>query len=146
MNPSRQRTLVILLTGLGLLIVGFFGLRTFHAFREFRGHRPPPPFTGSEDGIQAETDVELIRDWMTIGFIAHTYRTPPRALYDALGIPPKGNEKKSLKQLNDEFFPDEPDHVITVVKAAVQASLPPPTVVPADTVVPPVTAIPPLVP
>lgn len=146
MNPAKQRMLVFLLIGLGLLIVGFFGLRTFHAFREFGGHRPPPPFAGPEDGKPAETDVELIRDWMTIGFIAHTYHTPPRALYDALGIPPKGNEKKSLKQLNDEFFPDEPDHVITVVKAAVQASLPPPTVVPADTVVPPVTAIPPLVP
>ena len=135
MTPSRQRTMVILLIGVGVLIVGIFGLRTVRAFREFGGHRPPP-FAPAADAQDAETDVELIRDWMTIGFISHTYRTHPRMLYEALGISPKDNEDKSLKQLNDEYFPDQPDHVIAVVKAAIQANLPPPTVIPGDTAVP----------
>jgi predicted short-subunit dehydrogenase-like oxidoreductase (DUF2520 family) len=141
MTPSRQRALVIALIGIGLLVVGFFGLRTFRSFRDFHGHRPPP-FAPAAADQNLETDVELIRDWMTIGFVSHTYRTPPRLLYDALGIPPKDNEKKSLKELNDEFFPDQPDHVLTVVKAAVQASLPSPTAIPADTVIPPATVPP----
>lgn len=132
MTPSQQRILTISLITLGVLIVGFFGLRTFHAFREFRGHRPPGPPFGDK---QAETNVELIRDWMTIGSISHMYKMPPRLLYDALGIPPNGNEKKSLKQLNDEYFPDKPGSVLTTVKAAIQANLPP-TAVPLATTIP----------
>ena len=142
MNRSRQRTLVILLIGLGLLIVGVFGLRTLHAFREFRGHRPQPPFA-VEQSQDAQTDVELIRDWMTIPFIAKMYHVPPPVLFKALQIP-KGrlNEEKSLLQLNEEYFPEQPNHVITLVKATVQANLPVPTAMPADTAVPPATAIP----
>ena len=135
MTPFRQRVLVTTLIIFGVLIVGFFGLRTFHAFREFRGHRPPP-----FENRPAETDVELIRDWMTIGFISHMYHTRPRMLYEALGIPPNGNEEKSLRQLNDEFFPDRANYVLTTVKAAIQASLPPPTAIPPS---PPATEIPP---
>ena len=135
MTPSRQRALVIALIGIGLLIVGFFGMRTLRSFRDFRGHRPPP-FAPAADDQKVETEVELIRDWMTIGYISHTYHTHPRLLYDALGIPARDNEKKSLRELNDEFFPDQPDHVLTVVKVALQASLPPPTAIPADAVAP----------
>jgi hypothetical protein len=127
MTPSQQRILTIGLVTLGVLIVGFFGLRTFHAFREFRGHRPPGPPFGDK---HAETDVELIRDWMTIGSLSRMYDMPHRLLYDALGIPPNGNEKKSLKQLNDEYFPDQPGFVLETVKAAIQANLPPPTATP----------------
>ena len=142
MTPFRQRVLVATLIIFGVLIVGFFGLRTFHAFREFRGHRPPHPF----ENQQPETDVELIRDWMTIGSLSRTYHTPPRLLYDALGIPPNGNEHKSLKQLNDEYFSDQPGYVLETVKAAIQASLPPPTSAPPDKPVPPATKAPPSAP
>jgi hypothetical protein len=139
MTPFRQRVLVTTLILFGVLIVGFFGLRTFHAFREFRGHRPPPRF---EHG-KPETDVERIREWMTIGFLSHTYHTPPNLLYDALGIPPKGNEDKSLKQLNDEYFPDKSGYVLETVKAAIQATLQAPTAPSPDTAVPPPTEVPP---
>lgn len=145
MTPVRQRAIIFSLIGIGLVIVGFFGLRTFRAFGKFRDHRPPP-FAPDANSAPAETDVELIRDWMTIGYISHTYRTHPRLLYDALGISPKGNEEKSLKQLNDEFFPDQPDHVITIVKSTLHANLPPPTAIPPATVVPPATSVPPAAP
>jgi hypothetical protein len=135
MTPSRQRAFVLGLILVGVLFVGFFGLRFFLAFREFRGHRPHPfPPPGAEP---AETDVNLIRDWMTIGFVSHTYRTPPDLLYQALKIRPNGNEKKSLQQLNDEFFPDQPGYVLETVKAAILASQPPPTTVPPEAPIPP---------
>lgn len=122
MTATKQKALVIALIGLGLLIVGVFGWRTIHAFREFRGHRPPrPPF---EKG-QPVTDVELIRDWMTIPMIGKMYRVPPPVMFDALQISHTGNDKKSLKQLNDEYFPNQSGHVLEVVKAAVQSNLPP---------------------
>ena len=122
MTPNKQRALVTSLIIFGVLAVGFFGLRTFHAFREFRGHRPPPPF----ENEQPETDVELIRDWMTVPFIARMYHVPPPVIFEALDIPKsKSNDEKSLKQLNEEFFPNTNGFVEATVKAAVQANLPP---------------------
>jgi len=117
-NP-KQRTLVIGLIIIGLIIVGFFGLRTARAFREFRGHRPPPPFATEH----VETDVSLIRDWMTIPFISRMYQVPPNVLFDALEIPPHKNREKSLKQLNEEYFPQAEGIVLEKIKAAVLAEL-----------------------
>ena len=123
MTPTKQRWLVIGLIMIGLALVGFFGMRVFHAFRRFEGHRPPhfpPPGAGPR-----ETDVSLIRDWMTIGFLSHSYHTPPDQLYRALNIQPNGNEHKSLKQLNDEYFPTKADFVLETVKAVILANQPP---------------------
>ena len=130
-NPIdlRQRNFVTGLIIIGLIIIGFFGLRTVRAFRQFRGHRPPPPFAGE----RLETDVELVREWMTLPYISITYGLPPRLLYDTLDIRPDRMEKKSLKQLNDEYFPEEPGIVLEKVKAAIleyQVTL---TAVPAST-------------
>lgn len=136
MTPSRQRILIIGLIVIGMLTVGFFGMRALHAFRKFDGHRPPKFSPAGAES--AETDVGLIRDWMTIGYISHTYRMPPRLLYETLGIPPKANEEKSLKQLNEEYFPDKPDYVIEIVKATIQTNLPPPAPTPPVPVSPPV--------
>jgi len=128
MTSKLQRTLTIGLIIIGILVVVFFGLRTFHAFRQFRGHRPPP-FAPAQ-AQPAQTDVELIRDWMTIPFIQHTYHIPPEVLFKELGIPPKGNEEKSLAQLNKKYFPNEDGIVLEKVKAAVRANQPPPTPTP----------------
>lgn len=126
MTPARQRVLIFLLIAAGLLIVGFFGMRAFHAFREFRRHGPPPFPPGAEsfNNQPAETDVELIRDWMTVPYISRTFRVPPKVIFEALGIPPKGNDEKSLLQLNDEFFPQSPGVVLGLVKAVIQANQP----------------------
>ncbi|MBK9927980.1 MAG: hypothetical protein IPP66_22130 [Anaerolineales bacterium] len=124
MTPSRQRVLIIGLIVLGILTVGFFGLRAIHAFREFRRHGPPPPF-GAAESQKVETDVELIRDWMTIPYISMTYHVHPRDLFRALDIDPKGNDEKSLKQLNDEFFPDRSNYVLETVKTTILIKQPP---------------------
>jgi hypothetical protein len=122
MTKSRQHTLVTILIIIGSLIVGFFGWRTLHAFREFRGHRPPPPF--APDAAPIETDVELIRDWMTIPYISRTYDVPQKILFDALGIPSRGNEEKSLAQLNEKYSPEAPGIVMEVVKATILVNQP----------------------
>ena len=114
-NP-RQRILVIGLIILGLMIVGFFGMRTFRAFRQFHGHRPPGPLNE-----HVETDVELIRDWMTLPYISMTYRLPHDLLYQTLNIPPEKARKQSLKQLNNEYYPQAPGTVLEKVKAAILA-------------------------
>ncbi len=130
MTPAKQRILVAILILLGILLAGFFGLRFFHAFREFRRHGPPPlaQLAPMEDAPVAETDVELIRDWMTISYISMTYQVHPKVLFDALGIPPRGNAEKSLAQLNEEFLPDSPGLALELVKATIQAHQSAPTV------------------
>jgi hypothetical protein len=117
-NP-KQRNFVNGLIILGLLFVLFFGLRTVRAFREFREHRPPPPLVAEH----IETDVNLIRDWMTIPFIAKMYDVKPRILFEALEIPERGNREKSLRQLNDEYYSQADGLVIEKIRAAVLESI-----------------------
>lgn len=136
-DQTKQRILFIALSMLGALLILFFGLRAFHAFRKFDGHRPPP-LTAAE----LETNVEDIEDWMTIPFISHSYGVPPEILFDVLQVDPKENHKKNLKQLNDEFYPEQAGYVIATVKATILAHQPPPMPAPPDTPVPPLTPIP----
>lgn len=127
MNTSgspKQSVLVVGLILAGAIIVGFFGMQTARALRQFRGHRPPPPFAPGAPGV--ETDVDLIRDWMTIPFIAKMYLVPPRVLFKALDIPEHKNKEKSLKQLNDEYYPEAEGIVLEKVKDAIRANQPQP--------------------
>ena len=139
MTPSRQRALITGLIFTGIVIVGIFGLRTFSALRKFREQRPPP-LPPAEDQ-QFETDVDLVRDWMTIPYISRTYHVRPKLLFDALGIPSRGNEEKSLAQLNEEYSPQAPGIVLEVVKAALRANQPPLPPEPFTTSIPPTTPI-----
>ena len=133
MTPIRQRRLILGLILIGFLIASFFGLRALFALREFRRHGgPPPPLAegpGKSSDEAAETDVELIRDWMTIPYIGVTYRVHPKILFDALGISPQENEEKSLLQLNEEFFPNQPGIVIELIKNVIRANQPAPTAI-----------------
>jgi type VI protein secretion system component VasK len=42
---------------------------------------------------------EPIRGWMTVGFVAHSYRVPAHVLYDALGLPDKPRDKRPLREI-----------------------------------------------
>lgn len=140
MSPKVQRALVLGLIFAGVLLAAFFGLRAVFAFREFRRHGPPPlPHLEVLNEQAPETNVDLVRDWMTIPYIAKTYQVHPKVLFDALGISPRGNEEKSLAQLNEEFFPQSPGLAIELVKAVIRANLPVPTAIPPATPVPPAT-------
>ena len=128
-----QRVLVIALIFFGLLIAAFFGLRTFQAYREVREHRPPPPPFKTEE---SETNVDLIEDWMTIPFIEKMYHIHHGILFQALNIPVEGNRERSLKQINEKYFPGQPGFVLDLVKKTVRANLP------ASPAVPPASALP----
>ena len=131
-KKSKAPIAFIALSILGALLILFFGLRALRAFRKFDGHRPPP-FAG-----EIQTNVEDIEDWMTIPFISHNYGTPPDMLFDVLKIDPAANHKKSLRELNDEFYPDRDGYVLATVKAAILAHQPPPIpATPTKPVIPP---------
>ena len=117
-NP-KQRAVVIGLIVLGILFTVFFGMRAFHAYKKFNGHKPPPHG-------KVETDVGLIRDWMTVSFISKTYRVPEKDIFDALNVSPLGSHNKSLKELNNDYYPDKDGFVMDTVKATILAHQPPP--------------------
>lgn len=117
MSPTRIRALTLILVIAGVLLAGLFGLRTLRAIREFQHHRPPASM--ADDVPPAETDVEGIRDWMTIPFIAKVYHVRPHRLFAALGIEERGNQEKSLRQLNEQYFPETPGLVEAKIKATI---------------------------
>lgn len=134
-NP-KQKLLFIALIILGVLLTVFFGIRALRAFRKFEGHRPPPR------GEVVETDVEKIEDWMTVPFISHSYEVPPEVIFEALKISGEDNHRKSLKQLNDDFYPGQDGYVLETVKTVIlahQAALtaPPPSEPPSAPLTPP---------
>lgn len=103
-----------LLIGSGLVIVALFGFRLMHEVRRWGSPPRPQP-------LATTTDVTLIREWMTIPYIAHTYAIPDGMLFEALGIPEKNNRKKSLQEINDEYFPAQDGFVITRLQDAILA-------------------------
>jgi hypothetical protein len=122
MTPTKQQLVIAGLIVFGILFAGFFGMRAIRAIKHIHdggfgpGKPPPPP---------SETDVELIRDWMTIPYIAKTYGVPDRMLFKELNIPDKDNQEKSLKELNEEYYPDQNNYVLDEIKKAIIKHRPP---------------------
>ena len=120
---KKQKILTYVFIVFGVAAILFFGTRVIQAYKKFEGRRPPPP------GAPV-TDVELIRGWMTIPYIAQMYGVPEPILFDGLNIPPQGNRGKSLKDLDGEFFPAPEDVILDKVKTIILENPPPPSPAP----------------
>ena len=118
-----EKRLTTTLIVLGLILILFFGFRAVRSFLRIQ-------FTGLEPGV---TDVELIRGWMTIPYIAAAYDVPEEYIFEQIGVPQEDNQNKSLFRLNSDYFGGEPQAILKVVQAAIrqyQAEHPPPTASP----------------
>lgn len=62
---------------------------------------------------------------MTIPYIAQTYAAPERFLFKELDIPEQGNRNKSLDELNNEYYPDQPGFVLAKIKELISSHQPP---------------------
>ena len=65
-----------------LLITGLFAVRTFRRAVYWRLHRD-----------------EVIRPWMSLPYVAHSYRVPPRALYEALNLDHPPHDRRPIKKI-----------------------------------------------
>ena len=73
MKPDGwQKWIVVAALVLVVLATGLFAVRTVRRAMYWRAHRE-----------------DVIRPWMSIPYVAHSYRVPPHVLYQALGIPRK---------------------------------------------------------
>lgn len=74
--------------------------------------RPPPP--------PRQTDLYAIAGWMTVPYVARTYRVPPEELYDALGVSPEGRRASTLDAIASGTGRTSTE-VLDTVRAAVEA-------------------------
>jgi hypothetical protein len=109
--PSRwERILTIGLIAVGLVLILFFGMRTVGSYIRIQQTKLQP-------GV---TDVEAIRGWMTIPYIAAAYRVPEAYIFEQIGLPPEGNQTKSLSQLNREYAFGKRAAILNAVKEAIR--------------------------
>lgn len=71
-----RQWLVVLAFVLVVSLTGLFAVRTVRRTIYWHRHHDEP-----------------IRPWMSIGYIAHSYRVPPWVLQQALGLPPKPDRR-----------------------------------------------------
>ena len=83
MRKLGRREWILLVFFLGTLAVtGLFAARAFRRAAYWREHRD-----------------ETIRPWMSVGYVAHSYRVPPPVLYQAIGIEPTLHDRRPLRQI-----------------------------------------------
>ena len=68
-----------------LFVTGLFAVRTFRRAIYWRMHHD-----------------EVIRPWMSVPYVAHSYRVPPPVLYEALGIPPLPHDRRPIRDIAEQ--------------------------------------------
>ncbi|WP_210547228.1 hypothetical protein [Rhodoferax sp. PAMC 29310] len=84
LTPTWRRRLIVLAVVVGLALSSIFGYR---AIRIFDYHQRV---------ARGEIQVESLRGWMTLPYVAQRYKVPEPALRDALGLPPTGHDERNL--------------------------------------------------
>ena len=82
---GRTQWLVTLALVLVVALTGLFAVRTVRRAIYWRLHRD-----------------ETIRPWMSVPYVAHSYRVPPHVLYEALGIPHPPHDRRPIRELAHE--------------------------------------------
>ena len=108
-TSRKERIITIALIVVGIILIGFFGFRAVRSFLRIQ-------FTSLDPGV---TDVELIRGWMTVPYIANAYGVPEEYISEHIGVPQEGNQDKGLYGLNRRYFEGEPEAILKVVQEAI---------------------------
>ncbi len=104
------RWLTVALLILGLLLTVLFALRATRSFRTFHDERGRPPREATGN----------IEPWMTIPYVAAAYDVPEEFLYAQLGLDGEGLARKSLMQLERQYFDGERGLLRTRIQAALE--------------------------
>lgn len=105
-NFRWRQWLVVLAFVVVVSATGLFAVRTVRRAIYWRYHRD-----------------EVIRPWMNLGYIAHSYRVPPWVLHQALGLPLKP-DRRPIRQIAREQGRSV-DQVIEILQTAIAHSRPP---------------------
>ena len=121
-KPQTSRISVRLIVTIALIVIGlalvfFFGRGFWRDYMRLQQR-------GLQPGV---TDVEAIRGWMTLPYVARAYGVPEAELFEALGIPQAENQGLSIKQLADKYGKD-PNAIRETVQTVIRryvATMPP---------------------
>lgn len=89
-----------------ILISGVLGLRIFDKV----GHKPPPQ--------PRETNITLIKEWMTIPYISRTYGVPEPEFFKSLNLENGDYGKLSISQIASQKNTDS-DALINSIKTII---------------------------
>ena len=84
-TAGPRRTLAALALIAGLALVTMFGARAWHQWQY------------AQRVSRGEIQVETLRGWMTLPYIARRYAVPEAELRAALALPAHGNDDRSLR-------------------------------------------------
>src|SRR5437870_4845041 len=98
---ERKQWFAIAVLAVVLLITSLFAVRTVRRAIYWRLHRD-----------------EVIRPWMSVPYVAHSYRVPPPVLYEALGIPPLPHDRRPIRDIAQQQNRSV-DEVISVLQNAI---------------------------
>jgi hypothetical protein len=87
-----------------LVVTGLFAVRTFRRAIYWRMHRD-----------------EVIRPWMTLPYVAHSYRVPSGILYEALNLEHPPRDRRPIRQIAEEKHRNVNEVIGTLHNAIVQA-------------------------
>jgi hypothetical protein len=99
--PGWRQSMMLVIFALVVTVTVLFAVRTVRRAIYWRQHRD-----------------EVIRPWMTVPYVAHSYRVPPPVLYEALGIPHRPGDHRPLRQIAREQNVSA-DHVIETLQTAI---------------------------
>lgn len=108
---QEPRFYLTVLVVLGLFLAIFFAFRAFHGFQRMRGMK----FGGGE------TNVELIRPWMTVNYITKMYHVPPDVVLAPLGLPVEGNNRRDIGSLIRSTGTSNPEEMLERIKESINS-------------------------
>jgi hypothetical protein len=79
---GRREWILLLFFLVTLTVTGLFAARAFRRAAYWHEHRD-----------------ETIRPWMSVGYVAHSYRVPPPVLYQAIGLEPTPRDRRPLREI-----------------------------------------------
>jgi membrane-associated protein len=105
-RSSRVRRIAVVVFVAAALLTVLFGFRTYHSFLLLRSaYAAGAPMTSS------------VRPWMTLSYVAATYRTPEATLIERLGLPGGTDPKTSVKSLAERAGMSPLDYTQRVQRA-----------------------------
>ncbi len=107
-NPRFYLTVLVVL---GLVFAIFFAFRAFRGFQRVRGMK-----IGG-----GETNVELIRPWMTVNYITKMYHVPPEVVLSPLGLPVEDNTRRDIGTLIRRTGTSNPEEMMEKIRASINA-------------------------
>lgn len=80
-----QQRVILALFLVAVFLAGFLLVRTVRRAIYWHNHRDEP-----------------IRAWMSVPYVAHSYRVPPHVLYRAIGLPERERDRRPLREIARE--------------------------------------------